>query len=163
MDSAGSIALRDEYMASVCYDDFALTFGRIPETGAADGHTRECIFCCKAVSSRPSRTRSGSLARVALLAGWSHTCHSRASVTADAGSLSGPCGAGGAACSQPPAAALGPHLRTASGLSPDRCCSSSCVRQHASFFLRAAAVIPPPAPCSSASQSPPAPCGTQVR
>jgi hypothetical protein len=34
MDSAGFIAFRDERKASVCYDDPALTFGRIPERPA---------------------------------------------------------------------------------------------------------------------------------
>lgn len=134
MDSAGFIVFGDEAKASVCYDDCALTFEQIREIGAADGRARGCLFCCKAVPSRPFLTRSGSLARVALPAGWSHTCPSQVSVSADAGILSAALPYRPSDMFAAPGIRLGASSSYRLRFSPPRRRLSSCARRHALFF-----------------------------
>ncbi len=88
MDSAGSIAFGNERRASVCYGDPALTYERVLKDRHSRRSVRGCIFCCKAVSKRPSRRVPAPSHASALPAGWSHTCHSRASVKQMPASLS---------------------------------------------------------------------------
>lgn len=106
MDSAHFIAFRDERRALACYDDPVLTFGPwvhlLPQ-----GRIQPAIL-----------TRSGSLVRVALSAGRSHTCSSQVSVSADAGIFSETLPPRqGSVFAAPAASASGPRPHIGSGFS----------------------------------------------
>lgn len=85
MEPAGFIAFRDERKAPVCYDDLALTFGRIPERPTQQAVVPEGVILLQGRIQPAFQTRSGSLAASTLSAGWNHTCPSQVSVTVDAG------------------------------------------------------------------------------
>lgn len=166
MESTAFIAFRDERKAPVCYDDLALTFGRIPERSAQQAVVPEGTFsAARPYPAGHLSTRFGSLAASAPTTGWNilvptrpplnggrHLC--RALPRKWGGVIVAPASPrASSSCRRPAFRRSAAVCRRARG----RQCRSSLsrafrLRRHAHPCLPRGNGHPSPAPCSSASR-----------